>query len=64
MPHLVMLDFQPLTMTFLTESTLATQASEAREMGEEMEIDFHIMNIDVNQNLGRTKQLTSIETSI
>jgi hypothetical protein len=51
-------------MTFLTESTLATQASEAREMGEEMEIDFHIMNIDVNQNLGRTKQLTSIETSI
>jgi hypothetical protein len=39
MPYLVMLDFQPTTMAFPTESTFATQASEVWEVGEEMEID-------------------------
>jgi hypothetical protein len=43
-----MLDFQPVTMTFPTESTLATQVNEAWEKGEEMENDFHRANIDVN----------------
>ncbi len=39
MPHLVMLDFQPTTEALLIGSTFATQASEAREVEEEMEID-------------------------
>jgi hypothetical protein len=40
MLHLVMLDFQLMIMTFPIESTSATQASKAREGGEELEIDF------------------------
>jgi hypothetical protein len=39
MPYLVMPNFQPTTMAFPIGSTFATQASEAWEVGEEMEID-------------------------
>jgi hypothetical protein len=41
MPHLVMPNFQPTTMAFSTTSTFATQTNKAREVGEEMEINFH-----------------------
>ncbi len=41
MPHLVMPNFQPTTMALPTRSTSPTQASEVREIGKEMEIDFH-----------------------
>jgi hypothetical protein len=41
MPHLVMPNFQPTTMAFSTTSTFATQTKKAREVGEEMEINFH-----------------------
>jgi hypothetical protein len=47
MPHLIIIDFQPATMAFLTRSTLATQASKAREVGEEMEINYRIVDIDI-----------------
>jgi hypothetical protein len=47
MPHLVMPNFQPITMAFMIGSTLATQASEAREVGKEMEIDFCKVVIEV-----------------
>ncbi len=40
MPHLVMLDFQLATGALPIGSTFATQASEAREVEEEMEIDL------------------------
>jgi hypothetical protein len=40
MPHLVMQDFELMTMVFLTKSTSATQANKAWEVGKEMEIDF------------------------
>lgn len=47
MPHLVMPNFQPMTVALPTRSTSATQASEAREVGEKMEIDFHKVAINV-----------------
>jgi hypothetical protein len=37
MPHLVMPNFQPTIMAFLTRSTFATKANKARKVGEEME---------------------------
>jgi hypothetical protein len=39
MPHLVMLDFQPMTVAFSIGSTFATQANKAWEVGKEMEIN-------------------------
>ncbi len=39
MPHLVMPNFQPVTMAFATGSTSTTRTSEAQEVGEEIEID-------------------------
>jgi hypothetical protein len=51
MPHLVMLDFQLVTMAFLTRSTLARQANEAQEVNKEMEINSRRANINVNTNI-------------
>jgi hypothetical protein len=48
MPHLVMPNFQPTAVAFPTRSTSATQTSEAREVGEEMEINFCRMDIDIS----------------
>jgi hypothetical protein len=50
MPHLVMLDFQLVTMAFLIGSTLATQASEAQEVNKEMEINSRGANTNVSTN--------------
>ncbi len=48
MPHLIMLDFQLAIMAFPTGSTLATQASEAREVSKEMEVNSREVDININ----------------
>ncbi len=48
MPHLVMPNFQPVTVAFTIGSTSTTQANEAREVGEEIEIDYCEVDIDIN----------------
>jgi hypothetical protein len=43
-----MLDFQLAIMAFPTGSTLATQASEAREVSKEMEVNSREVDININ----------------
>ncbi len=56
MPRMVMLDFQLTIWALLTISTFATQANEAQEVEEKMEIDswgaMNEVGIEVEETLG------------
>jgi len=56
MPHLVMPNFQPMTMAFSTTSTFATRANKAQKVSKKMKINSHRVatkiGIGIKEKLG------------